>query len=39
MLRAWRLLLHGAAAGPWNMGVDEALLASVIAGGPPAERP
>ena len=38
MPRAWRLLLHGAAAGPWNMGVDEALLASVIAGGPPTLR-
>ena len=38
MPRAWRLLLHGAAVGPWNMGVDEALLASVIAGGPPTLR-
>jgi len=38
MPRGWRLLLHGAAAGPWNMGVDEALLASVIAGGPPTLR-
>jgi len=38
MPRAWRLLLHGAAAGPWNMGVDEALLTSVIAGGPPTLR-
>ncbi len=38
MPRTWRLLLHGAAAGPWNMGVDEALLASVIAGGPPTLR-
>ena len=24
----WRLLLDGSAPGPWNMGVDEALLAS-----------
>jgi lipoate-protein ligase A len=38
MPRAWRLLLQSAAAGPWNMGVDEALLASVIAGGPPTLR-
>jgi hypothetical protein len=38
MPRAWRLLLNGAAAGPWNMGVDEALLAAVIAGGPPTLR-
>jgi lipoate-protein ligase A len=36
--RAWRLLRHGAAAGPWNMGVDEALLASVAAGGDPTLR-
>jgi len=31
--RAWRLLVGGEAPGPWNMGVDEALLASAIAGG------
>jgi lipoate-protein ligase A len=31
--RAWRLLLDGEASGPWNMGVDEALLASAIASG------
>jgi lipoate-protein ligase A len=31
--RAWRLLIDGEASGPWNMGVDEALLASAIAGG------
>jgi len=31
--RAWRLLLDGEAPGPWNMGVDEALLASAIASG------
>ena len=27
MPRRWRLLLDGPAAGTWNMGVDEALLA------------
>jgi len=31
--RAWRLLVDGEASGPWNMGVDEALLASAIADG------
>lgn len=34
----WRLLLDGPAPGPWNMGVDEALLASAIRGGPPTLR-
>ena len=40
----WRLLLGGgdpdalAAAGPWNMAVDDALLASAAAGGPPTLR-
>jgi len=29
----WRLLLDGPGAGPWNMGMDEALLSSVVAGG------
>jgi lipoate-protein ligase A len=29
-----RLLLHEPASGPWNMAVDEALLASAAAGGP-----
>ena len=28
MARGWRLLLDGDAPGPWNMGVDEALLVS-----------
>lgn len=37
MSGAWRLLVDGPAAGPWNMGVDEALLASA-AGGAPALR-
>jgi lipoate-protein ligase A len=32
--RAWRLLVDGPAPGPWNMGVDEALLASASAGAP-----
>jgi lipoate-protein ligase A len=36
--RAWRLLLDDAASGPWNMGVDEALLHSVAAGGPSTLR-
>lgn len=34
----WRLILDGRAPGPWNMGMDEALLASVVAGGPPTLR-
>ena len=38
MATRWRLLRDGAAAGPWNMGVDEALLASAIADGRPALR-
>ena len=29
---AWRLLVHPSAPGPWNMGVDEALLASARRG-------
>jgi lipoate-protein ligase A len=33
MASAWRLLVDGPASGPWNMGVDEALLASARAGG------
>jgi lipoate-protein ligase A len=36
--RRWRLLLDGPAPGPWNMGVDEALLASAAAGGSPTLR-
>lgn len=31
---AWRLLVHGPAPGPWNMGADEALLASAGRGRP-----
>jgi len=34
----WRLLRDAAAAGPWNMGVDEALLETAIAEGRPALR-
>jgi lipoate-protein ligase A len=34
----WRLLLDGLAAGSWNMGVDEALLASAVEGGVPTLR-
>lgn len=34
----WRLLVDGAAGGPWNMGVDEALLATATAGGGPSLR-
>ncbi|HEX6970820.1 MAG TPA: biotin/lipoate A/B protein ligase family protein [Limnochordia bacterium] len=34
----WRLIEEGAAPGWWNMAVDEALLASVAAGGPPVFR-
>jgi lipoate-protein ligase A len=36
--RRWRLLLDGPAAGTWNMGVDEALLASAAEGGVPTLR-
>jgi len=36
--RAWRLLIDAAAPGPWNMGVDEALLASAVAEGTPTLR-
>ncbi|MDH3519763.1 MAG: hypothetical protein OEM49_04840 [Myxococcales bacterium] len=38
MSRVWRLLLDGAGSGPWNMGVDEALLAAAARGGPPTLR-
>ena len=38
MPRRWRLLLDGPAAGTWNMGVDEALLASAAEGGVPTLR-
>jgi len=34
----WRLLVDGVGAGPWNMAVDEALLASVVVAGPPTLR-
>jgi lipoate-protein ligase A len=34
----WRLLVDGRAPGPWNMGVDEALLATAAAGGPASLR-
>ena len=36
--RPWRLLIDGAAPGPWNMGIDRVLLASAAAGGPPTLR-
>lgn len=35
---AWRLLITGPASGAQNMAVDEALLESAIAGGPPVLR-
>lgn len=38
MRRRWRLLVDGPAPGPWNMGVDEALLASALRDGPPTLR-
>ncbi|UCE86705.1 MAG: hypothetical protein JSU66_02935 [Deltaproteobacteria bacterium] len=38
MPRRWRLICDGAASGAWNMGVDEALLESVRAGGDPILR-
>lgn len=31
----WRLIIHGAADGAWNMAVDEAILASYLATPPP----
>jgi lipoate-protein ligase A len=34
----WRLILDAAGHGVWNMGVDEALLASAISGGPATLR-
>jgi lipoate-protein ligase A len=37
-MSSWRLLFDAAAPGPWNMGVDEALLASAAAGGSVALR-
>lgn len=38
MPQKWRLLVDRAASGPWNMGVDEALLETAIAAGVPAIR-
>lgn len=38
MTRPWRLLCDAAGSGPWNMGVDEALLESAAAGGPASLR-
>ena len=38
MAGSWRLLLDGAAPGPFNMGVDEALLATAIRDGTPSLR-
>ena len=38
MAGSWRLLLDGAAPGPFNMGVDEALLTSAIRDGTPSLR-
>jgi lipoate-protein ligase A len=38
MPRVWRLLVDGEAPGPWNMGVDEALLSSVVDGASPTLR-
>jgi lipoate-protein ligase A len=38
MPRRWRLLLDGPAGGIWNMGVDEALLASAAGSGMPTLR-
>ena len=38
MPQRWRLLLDGLAAGTWNMGVDEVLLASAAEGGVPTLR-
>ncbi len=35
---SWRLLVHGSASGPFNMGVDEALLATAIRDGVPSLR-
>jgi lipoate-protein ligase A len=32
---AWRLLIHAAADGAWNMAVDEAILDSCVGGSPP----
>jgi lipoate-protein ligase A len=37
-LSRWRLILHEASHGAWNMGVDEALLASAVRTGRPSLR-
>jgi len=37
-LSRWRLIVHGASHGAWNMGVDEALLASAVRTGRPTLR-
>jgi lipoate-protein ligase A len=37
-LSRWRLILNGESHGAWNMGVDEALLASAVSTGRPAVR-
>lgn len=38
MSRPWRLLIDGSASGPFNMGVDEALLETAIRDGRPSVR-
>jgi lipoate-protein ligase A len=37
-LSRWRLILNGESHGAWNMGVDEALMASAVCTGRPAVR-
>ena len=38
MARIWRLLVDGSASGPFNMGVDEALLDTALRDGQPSLR-
>ena len=38
MARPWRLLIDGSASGPFNMGVDEALLETAVRDGRPSVR-
>ena len=38
MARPWRLLIDGSASGPYNMGVDEALLETALRDGRPSVR-
>lgn len=38
IVEEWRLIVDAGLPGPLNMGVDEALLESVVAGGPPVLR-